>query len=371
MAWTFYCSPMHPDAGTEPTNDNASTEPRSTRRRLLRLAGAATVGAAGASALAGRAVAESGYTTGGVTTVGDTVSQVQSAGRPGKSAFVFATVGIPAGNNNSTFPSALAGWSRNSDNPHGVYGFTDQQEGFGVIGVNSSTAPDEDGAGVAGRGYVGVSGLSTVAGGAGVLGSAATGYGVVAGGGSGAILVVPSAGTPPPQRSGDFRRGTLEMDTGGSLWFCYETGMPGKWRKLAGPSTAGTFHPLAPGRVYDSRQTLPTPGALATPATRTISVADRRNTSGGAVVQTNFVPAGATAVAANITVISVAGRGFLTVNPGGVTTTDASTINWSTAGQTLANGVILTLNTNRELTVVAGGAGASTNFIVDITGYWL
>ena len=128
---------MHPDAPTDHTSDISSAEPRSSRRRLLRLAGAATVGAAGASVLAGRAVAETGYTTGGATTVADTVSQVQSAGRPGKSAFVFATIGLPAGNNNSSFPSALAGWSRSIDNPHGVYGFTDQQEGFGVIGVNS------------------------------------------------------------------------------------------------------------------------------------------------------------------------------------------------------------------------------------------
>ena len=46
-------------------------------------------------------------------------------------------------------------------------------------------------------------------------------------------------------------------------------------------------------------------------------------------------------------------------------------ITFTRTGQNLANGVILSLNTNRELTVVAGGTGASTNFIVDITGYWL
>lgn len=362
---------MHPDAPRDHTTESSSAEPRSTRRRLLRLAGAATVGAAGASALAGRAVAETGYTTGGSFAVTDSVSQVQTAGRPGESAFVFATVGIAQGSNGSVYPSALAGWSVDSENPHGVYGYTSQQEGFGVIGYNDSTAQDEDGAGVAGRGFVGVSGQSTVANGLGVFGDAETGFGVGARGGSGAIIMVAMTSTPPPQRAGSFRRGTLDVDSSGSVWFCFETGTPGKWRKLAGPTTAGAFHPLSPGRVYDSRQTLPTPGTLATPATRTISVADRRNPTGGGVVQADFVPAGAIAVAANITVISVAGRGFLTVNPGGVTTADASTINWFAAGQNLANGVILSLNTNRELTVVAGGAGASTNFIVDITGYWL
>ena len=58
------------------------------------------------------------------------------------------------------------------------------------------------------------------------------------------------------------------------------------------------------------------------------------------------------------------------MNPGGDTVEGASTINWSAAGQTLANGVALTLNGSRQLTVVAGGPG-STNFIIDISGYWL
>lgn len=367
MAWTFYCSSMHSDAGSEPADDHSSTEPRSTRRRLLRLAGAATVGAAGASALAGRAAADTGYTTGGSTTVTDAVVQVQSAGRPGKSGFLFATVGFAGPSSNH--PSALAGWSIHEDNPNGIYGYTNQATGHGVIGVNDST--DEDAAGVSGIGqFLGVTGEATQAG-VGVFGEAQSGYGIGGRGERGALLLRPGSATPPPNRGGSFLAGTIDIDASGNVWCCVQGGASAKWRKLAGPGTGGTFHPRTPGRVYDSRQTLPSPGVLAAPATRTISVADRRNTSGGAVVEADFVPAGAIAVAANITVISVAGRGFLTVNPGGVTTTDASTINWSTAGQTLANGVILTLNTNRELTVVAGGAGASTNFIVDITGYWL
>ena len=52
------------------------------------------------------------------------------------------------------------------------------------------------------------------------------------------------------------------------------------------------------------------------------------------------------------------------------TSVGASTINWSAPGQVLANGVTLTLNTDRQLTIVAGGGG-STEFIVDISGYYL
>jgi hypothetical protein len=372
---------MNADESTEHTNDNPAAEPRSSRRRLLRLAGAATVGAAGASALAGRAVAETGYATvGGSFAVTDSVSQVQTAARPGESAFVFATVGLAQGGNGSIYPSALAGWSRSNDNPHGVYGYTNQPEGYGVIGFNDSGATDEDGGGILGRGYIGVNGQSTVTGGVGVFGNAATGYGVAAQGGSGAILMVPSAVTPPPQRIGTFRRGTLEMDNGGSLWFCYETGMPGKWRKLAGNSTGGTFHPITPTRVYDSRLTPPDlaapglAGVLTTAAgPRNVSIKDRRNVETGVVTTTDIVPAGATAIAVNVTISATVGSGFLAINPGGTTVVSASTINWSAAGLTLANGVIATINpSTRGVTVVPGGSGgSSTHFVLDVTGYWL
>ncbi|MCX6511409.1 MAG: hypothetical protein NT081_11450 [Actinobacteria bacterium] len=103
---------------------------------------------------------------------------------------------------------------------------------------------------------------------------------------------------------------------------------------------------------------------------RTVSVANSYNTS-GVLVTSNFVPAGATAVFANVTVVDTVGAGYLAVNPGGTFGVSASTINWSAAGQILAIGVALTLNGSRQLTVVAGSAAGSTNFIIDITGYWL
>ena len=64
--------------------------------------------------------------------------------------------------------------------------------------------------------------------------------------------------------------------------------------------------------------------------------------------------------------------GFLTVNPGGTVTINAATINWSASGQILNNGVTLTLNASRELTVIAGGsAGAATDFVIYVTGFYL
>ena len=99
-------------------------------------------------------------------------------------------------------------------------------------------------------------------------------------------------------------------------------------------------------------------------------VADRINPSGGAVVQTDFVPAGARAVSLNITAANPVATGYFAVNPGGNTTVNASSVNWTT-GENIANGIVCALNGSRQLTIVAGGAGASANAIVDITGYYL
>jgi len=175
----------------------------------------------------------------------------------------------------------------------------------------------------------------------------------------------------PSTRTDDHLVGEMES-VDGDLWFCVVAGTPGAWRKITGPGVAGGFHPLTPGRVYDSRQATPANGPISAGQNRTISVADRRDAllSTGAVVQADFVPAGATAVAANVTITNTLGSGYLVFNPGGNTTVGASTINWKADNQDIANGVILTLDATRQLTVVAGGGG-STDFIVDITGYYL
>jgi len=131
-----------------------------------------------------------------------------------------------------------------------------------------------------------------------------------------------------------------------------------------------SYHAVTPGRVYDSRPAQGGVGPLATGLNRTISVANRINPVGGALVQSNFVPAGARSVSLNITAVNTVGNGYFAVNPGGTTAVSASSINW-TAGQTIANGIVCSLNGSRELTIVAGGSGTSANFIIDITGYYL
>jgi len=178
-----------------------------------------------------------------------------------------------------------------------------------------------------------------------------------------------TAATSPLTSGGTYQTRDIVVDSAGVIWFCVAAGTPGTWRMLSGPSTAGAFTPLTPGRVYDSRGASYSPnGALASGRDRTISVANSYDIN-GTPVTTNFVPIGATAVFANVTVVDTTGNGWLAINPGGTTAVSASSINWSTSGQMLANGISLKLNATREITVVNGSPG-STQFFVDILGYY-
>ena len=196
-------------------------------------------------------------------------------------------------------------------------------------------------------------------------------YGVIVNGTDADIGINPSGNPPPSYLSRSNEAGSIKLDGSVVLWLCVQSGTPGVWQQIGGLGVAGAYHAVTPSRVYDSRRpTYPLNGVLSSGQNRTISVANSYHTETGALVTSNFVPAGATAVFANVGVVNTVGEGWLAVNPGGVTAVSASTINWSAAGQILANGVALTLNGSRQLTVVNASPG-STDFFIDITGYWL
>ena len=85
------------------------------------------------------------------------------------------------------------------------------------------------------------------------------------------------------------------------------------------------------------------------------------------------MPAGAIAVTVNLTITGTVGAsGNLAVNPGGDTLAHASSINWFGPGQTLANSTVVQVDASTRVTVICNGpVGASTNFIIDVLGYWL
>lgn len=132
------------------------------------------------------------------------------------------------------------------------------------------------------------------------------------------------------------------------------------------------FAPISPARVYDSRwpasSGVPV-GVITGPGFRYVSVANSRNLDTGASVGT-AVPSGARAIAYNLTVTGTTGAGFLTVNPGGVTSIGSSAINWAGTGVTLANASTVTISSVRAITLVAP-PGCSTHAIVDVNGFYI
>lgn len=162
--------------------------------------------------------------------------------------------------------------------------------------------------------------------------------------------------------------GELTRDTDGAFWACVANGVPGTWRKLAGASTAGSLHPIEPTRVYDSRW--PSGGGLlVNGASRRVDVSAGRNLTSGAIEAPDLVPVNATALQYTITVADTVGSGFVAVTSAGATTYRASSINWSTAGQSSANSTMGKL-TSPELRLWGGGGG-STQVIIDVLGYYL
>jgi hypothetical protein len=309
---------------TTVTHEAADHPGRASRRGLLRLAGAAALGGAAAGLLSnGTASATTGAMQYGASNDSGTSTTVLTA---------TATSTIIV--NNTASGNGIIGQSTGS--------------GIGVLGQVSQTLSSA----------YGVHGANT-----GTLG-----YGMVASGGQAQLRIAPAASMGPSNVSTGHLVGELAYDsTTNALWVCVNAGSPGAWRKVGGLGTAGAFHAISPSRVYDSRIAA---GKLATGLNRTVSVANKIDNT-GAVVTANIVPTGATAVTYNITVTSTVATGYLAVNEGNNTTVSASTINWFGAGQTLANAATVKLNDARAIAVICGGTGATTHFIVDVTGYYL
>ena len=124
-------------------------------------------------------------------------------------------------------------------------------------------------------------------------------------------------------------------------------------------SHGGLLAPVTPVRVRDTRSGLGGPsGPIATRGTSTVTVQGL----GG-------VPAtGVTAVVANVTVTGASGGGYFTVYPAGAARPAASNLNFS-AGQTVANLVVIKVGSNGRITIFNGSTG-SAHLIVDITGYY-
>lgn len=394
QATEFVVPVAREELGSESAGPSAVTslvvdQPEMSRRHALRAAGVlaagAVAGGVGLVAAATPAAAATGTFDGGSPAV--TANGGAGAGSVGVSADVQGSNSIAV----YAVSSGVDGIGVSGQGDFGVWGaslsgvgiYGDTMGQFGIYG--NSGSPETNSAGVygqsmSGRGLHGNGNIGVYATGAnaGVQASAsedgaaaveATGDVGVSIAASETSLRFSNSAPSPIGSVRTYQARDIVVDSAGVIWFCVAGGTPGTWRMLSGPSTAGAFTPLTPGRVYDSRRATYSPnGALGSGQNRTISVANSYDTD-GTLVTTNFVPFGATAVFANVTVVETTGDGWLAVNPGGTTTVSASSINWSASGQMLANGISLKLNGTRQITVVNGSPG-STQFIVDILGYY-
>lgn len=307
-------------------------ERRTSRRNLLRLGGAAAVGAAAAA-----------------------------VGGSGSAAAAVGTMQYGAINNSGGDETEL----RSSSQIFGLQVSTTSRFGTALRAVNSdpggwafeATADAGNGA----RGIV-----------SNVLGS--NGYALSLTGGTAQVYFSQGFDSGPAV-SGSHSAGEMAVNDD-TLWFCVVDGTPGTWRKLAALETAGSFHPIATARVYDSRWSgiLPnvTKGSLVVGGgPRLVYCDDKRAISNGLVTTNDVVPAGATAIAYNLTVTQTNGQGYLGVEPGGTAEMGGSAINWSPGPAALANASVAKLDSQRRVSVFIGGqAGASTHFIIDVVGYY-
>jgi FtsP/CotA-like multicopper oxidase with cupredoxin domain len=127
------------------------------------------------------------------------------------------------------------------------------------------------------------------------------------------------------------------------------------------PSVAGaSFFSLEPCRIADTRNAN---GPLGGPAL-----------VGGAIrdfptAPVCGVPFSAKAVAVNVTVVLPTADGYLTLYPAGTSLPLASTINFRT-GIVRANNAVIPLGTAGQVSVFCGMPSGTTDFVLDVTGYF-
>jgi hypothetical protein len=79
------------------------------------------------------------------------------------------------------------------------------------------------------------------------------------------------------------------------------------------------------------------------------------------------IPNSAKSIAVNLTVVSPAASGNLTVYPPNIVTPNVSTLNFS-AGVTRANNAVVTVDTDGRIEIYS--AGAAAHVVLDVTGYF-
>ncbi len=125
-------------------------------------------------------------------------------------------------------------------------------------------------------------------------------------------------------------------------------------------NTGATYKALSPVRLLDTRSANGLMGAFHAHTVRSFDIAGR----GG-------VPANATAVTGNVTVVGQTAAGFVAFGPALTDNPETSTLNFP-LGDVRANGITVRLASNGHLTAIyIATAGKTTDLLFDVTGYYL
>jgi DNA-binding beta-propeller fold protein YncE len=151
------------------------------------------------------------------------------------------------------------------------------------------------------------------------------------------------------------------------------------WVGPASQPGAGLFNSVAPYRVCDTRLGSGVPanqcngqgtaaGTLGPGQTLTIQVTGWPNSS--TPPSTGTVPAepGVGAVVLNVTATDTTAWSYLTIWPSGASQPNASSLNWTSAGQTKANRVIVGVDSSGKISIY--NAFGYVDVVVDISGYF-
>lgn len=136
------------------------------------------------------------------------------------------------------------------------------------------------------------------------------------------------------------------------------------------PSSTVTVEPT---RILDTRTDVGLAGPFVSGVSQKLQVTGKVPTQppGGApAVEAEVVPATATAVILNATVVKPATKGFLSIRPGDATGSPAtSNINWAAGGANIANSVVVQLPASGQVDVFVNGTVGEV--LIDVAGYMI
>jgi hypothetical protein len=334
----------------EAATPGPSDRPLRSRRQMLKLAGATVAGAAAAAAgIAGSAVPGLAATGGNMILGANkdaananqaaNATEVDYTGGASPGVGLLGQIGTVWAPSSSSYAAAVAGWSTVLHTPNGVYGWTDQATGKGVVGYAN--------------------------GGVGVFGGTNTGYGgqfILNGATAKAHLLLSPGSTAGAPAPAGHVAGELFVDSAGVLYYFNA----GAFRPLAGGAGGIVTMLSAPIRLLETRPAYQDPSAGQTKPGRKLNNGATFDLQiMGQVMGGLSVPAGAKAVIGNVTATGPVNAGYLTLFPQGSPRPNTSSINYG-AGAMVANGVSVGLSMAGFISIYVVG---QTHVIFDAAGH--